>query len=81
MDYLTIAECFFCSKSADEYELINMHENLMVLPTDENEEDEVVEPIEFEKLIFEVFQMKVRFMSINESRCHIYAINLYFSLV
>lgn len=59
MDYLTTGECFFCSKSADEYELINMHENLMVLPTGENEEDEVNEPIEFEKLIFEVFQMKV----------------------
>lgn len=64
MDYLNNAECFFCSKSADEYELINMHENLMVLPTGENEEDEVTEPIEFEKLIFEVFQMKVSVLRI-----------------
>lgn len=59
MDYLTTTECFFCSKSAEEYELINMHENLMVLPTGECEDDEVAEPIEFEKIIFEVFQMKV----------------------
>lgn len=67
MDYLNSAECFFCSKSADEYELINMHENLMVLPTGENEEDEVTEPIEFEKLIFEVFQMKVSVLKFNDS--------------
>lgn len=66
MDYQTIGECFFCSKSADEHDLINMYENLIVLPSGENEEDEVAEPVEFEKLIYEVFQSKVSFLSIQE---------------